>query len=166
MKRFLATGLLLGAALLPTLQGCLPMVAAGATGGALATMDRRSLGTQTDDETIEWKASARVNEKFGETSHTNFTSYNRKVLITGEVASETDKAEIERLVSGVPQVQGVYNELAIGPVTSFSSRSPTWASAPSGTPSPSAASSNTRGAGLHAPTSSLNTKPSKRSSRP
>jgi osmotically-inducible protein OsmY len=123
MKRFLATGLLLGAALLPTLQGCLPMVAAGATGGALATMDRRSLGTQTDDETIEWKASARVNEKFGETSHTNFTSYNRKVLITGEVASETNKAEIERLVSGVPQVQGVYNELAIGPVTSFSTRS-------------------------------------------
>ena len=73
--------------------------------------------------TIELKASARVNEKFGETSHTNFTSYNRKVLITGEVASETNKAEIERLVSGVPQVQGVYNELAIGPVTSFSTRS-------------------------------------------
>jgi osmotically-inducible protein OsmY len=61
--------------------------------------------------------------KFGETSHTNFTSYNRKVLITGEVASETTKAEIERIVSGVPQVQGVYNELAIGPVTSFSTRS-------------------------------------------
>ena len=44
MKKLLTTSLLLGAALLPMLQGCLPMVAAGAAGGALATMDRRSLG--------------------------------------------------------------------------------------------------------------------------
>jgi osmotically-inducible protein OsmY len=123
MKKFLSTSLLLGAALVPTLQGCLPMVAAGATSGALATMDRRSLGTQTDDETIEWKASARVNEKSGDQSHTNFTSYNRKVLITGEVPSEDMKTEIGRIVSAVPQVKGIYNELAVGPVASYSARS-------------------------------------------
>jgi osmotically-inducible protein OsmY len=123
VKNFLSTSLLLGAALVPTLQGCLPMVAAGATTGALATMDRRSLGTQTDDETIEWKASARVNEKSGDQSHTNVTSYNRKVLITGEVPSENMKAEIGRLVTAVPQVKGVYNELAVGPVASYSARS-------------------------------------------
>ncbi|EXI91701.1 MAG: outer membrane lipoprotein [Candidatus Accumulibacter sp. BA-94] len=124
MKRLLATGALLGAALMPLLlQGCLPMVAAGASGGALATFDRRSLGTQTDDETIEWKASARVGEKPWENVHANFTSYNRKVLITGEVPSEQVRIEVESIVSGVPQVQGLYNELTVGPVTSFSARS-------------------------------------------
>ncbi|MBL8394867.1 MAG: BON domain-containing protein [Candidatus Accumulibacter sp.] len=123
MKRSLATGLLLGAALMPLLQGCLPMVAAGASGGALAAFDRRSLGTQTDDETIEWKASARVNEKPWENVHANFTSYGRKVLISGEVPSEQVKMEIETIVTGVQQVQGIYNELGVGPVSSFSTRS-------------------------------------------
>ena len=124
MRKALAVSLLLGATALPMLQGCLPVVAASAvSGGALATLDRRSLGTQTDDETVEWKASSRVGEKFSDNVHLNFTSYNRKVLVTGEVPSEEVKGEIERIVVGVPQVQGVYNELAVAPVTSFSTRS-------------------------------------------
>ncbi len=124
MRKALAVSLLLGATALPMLQGCLPVVAASAvSGGALATLDRRSLGTQTDDETVEWKASARVGEKFSDNVHLNFTSYNRKVLVTGEVPSEEVKGEIERIVAGIPQVQGVYNELAVAPVTSFSTRS-------------------------------------------
>ena len=122
MKKSLFTILLLGV-LLPMLQGCLAMLAAGAGGGALAALDRRSLGTQTDDESIEWKASARVHEKIGDQAHTSFTSYNRKVLISGEVPSEQMKAEVEQIVAGVPQVQGVYNELAVGPISSFSARS-------------------------------------------
>jgi osmotically-inducible protein OsmY len=123
MKKALATGLLLTALFLPMLQGCLPMLAAGASGGAMAAFDRRSLGTQTDDETIEWKASARVSEKFSDNAHVNFASFNRKVLISGEVPSAEARVEVERIVTGVPQVQGVYNELAVGPVTSFSTRS-------------------------------------------
>ena len=123
MKKALATGLLLTAVLLPMLQGCLPMLAAGASGSAMAAFDRRSLGTQTDDETIEWKASARVSEKFSDNAHVNFVSFNRKVLISGEVPSAEARVEIEQIVAGVPQVQGVYNELTVGPVTSFSTRS-------------------------------------------
>ena len=124
MRKVLVVSLLLGATALPMLQGCLPVVAASAvSGGALATLDRRSLGTQTDDETVEWKASSRVGEKFSDNVHLNFTSYNRKVLVTGEVPSEEVKGEIERIVAGIPQVQGVYNELAVAPVTSFSTRS-------------------------------------------
>ncbi len=123
MKKTLLISLLLGATLLPTLQGCIPFVAAGATAGALATFDRRSLGTQTEDESIEWKASALVNEKLGDKAHINFTSYNRKVLLTGEVPTSEAKAEAERLVLGVNHVQSVYNELLIRPASSFSDRS-------------------------------------------
>jgi osmotically-inducible protein OsmY len=123
MRKNLLTGLLLGATLLPMLQGCVPVVAAGVTTGVLATFDRRSLGTQTEDETIEWKASSHVSEKLGEKTHINYTSYNRKVLLTGEVPSAEIKAEVERIVSGVANVQGIYNELTTGAITAYSARS-------------------------------------------
>jgi osmotically-inducible protein OsmY len=117
------TFLMLGAALLPALQGCVPMVAAGVTTGVLATFDRRSLGAQTEDESIEWKASSRVNEKFGDKVHINYTSFNRKVLLSGEVPSTEIRAEVERIVAGVTNVQGTYNELVVGVITPYSARS-------------------------------------------
>ena len=123
MKKRILTTLLLGATLLPALQGCIPMIAAGATAGALSAFDRRSLGTQTEDETIEWKSSAKISEKFGDKAHVNFTSFNQKLLLTGEVASEETLAEVERLVTELPSVKGVYNELVVGPLASFSQRS-------------------------------------------
>ena len=124
MRRIVtAASLLLGICLLPTLQGCVPIVTAGATTGALATLDRRTLGTQTDDEAIEWKARARTNERFADTIQLSFTSYNRRVLISGEAPSEEVKAEIERIVSGVQQVQAVFNEVNIARLSSFSNRS-------------------------------------------
>jgi osmotically-inducible protein OsmY len=123
MNKRLITGLLLGATLLPMLQGCFPVVAAGVTTGVLAAFDRRSIGTQTEDETIEWKASARINEKFGDRVHVNYTSFNRKVLLTGEVPSAEVKAEVERIVSEIPNVQGAYNELATAGLTTYSARS-------------------------------------------
>jgi osmotically-inducible protein OsmY len=123
MKNKLIAALLLGATVLPALQGCFPMVAAGVTTGVLATMDRRSLGTQTEDETIEWKAGSRLGEKLGDRTHINVTSYNRKVLLTGEVFTAEIKSSAEAIVSEVPNVLGVYNELAVAPASSYSERS-------------------------------------------
>ena len=123
MKVKLVATLLVGALTLPALQGCFPIVAAGVTTGVLAAVDRRSVGTQTEDETIEWRSSARLNDKFGDKAHVNVTSYNRKVLLSGEVASNEAKAEAERIVSEVANVQSVYNELVARPLSSFSDRS-------------------------------------------
>lgn len=123
MKKHLIASLLLGATLLPALQGCFPIVAAGVTTGVMATFDRRSISTQTEDESIEWKASAQVGEKLGDKAHLNFTSFNHKVLMTGEVPTEEAKAEAEAIVNAITNVQGVYNELNVGPATSFSDRS-------------------------------------------
>lgn len=123
INKRLLIGLLLGGALVPALQGCFPIVAAGVGTGVLATLDRRTFGTQTEDETIEWKASSRVSEKIGDKAHVNFTSYNRKVLLSGEAASPEIRAEIEHIVSGVPNVVGVYNELAIAGASAFTARS-------------------------------------------
>lgn len=114
---------LLVAAAVPTLQGCFPMVATGVAVGVLAATDRRSVGTQTEDETIEWKAGNRIGERFKGRVHVNVTSYNRRVLITGEVPDEQVKQEIEDIAAKVENVQGVWNELHVGPISAFSARS-------------------------------------------
>ena len=122
MKRTL-TAILLAALIAPALTGCVAAVATGVTSGALAVFDRRSFGTQTEDEGIEWKILGNVMNKYGDKVHLNQTSYNRKVLLTGEVPDEQTRTEIERMASGLPNVTQVWNELQIGPTSSFQNRS-------------------------------------------
>jgi len=108
---------------LPMLHGCVPAIIGGAAVGVMSAHDRRSTGTQADDETTEWKAGQHVPDQYKTFSHTNFTSYNRRVLITGEVPSEEAKTAIEAETRRLEGVREVYNELGIGPVSSYGSRS-------------------------------------------
>lgn len=109
---------LLGVALTATLQGCVPVVATGVAVGTLATLDRRSYGTQLEDQEIMLRAQRRLGEKLGERAYVYVTSYNRIVLLTGDAADERIKAEAEQIVRGVRNVREVANELKIGPITS------------------------------------------------
>jgi osmotically-inducible protein OsmY len=112
-------------ALLPALSlpGCAPiLVGAGAASAMSMSEDRRSSGAQLDDSSIEWRASSRIGERFGAKSHVNVTSYNRAVLLTGEVPDERTRTEIDALVRGVPSVQGTTNELVVAEPTSLGSR--------------------------------------------
>lgn len=123
MKKFSLT---LAAAVLATTlaTGCAPLLIGGAmVGGVSVATDRRTSGTQLEDETIEIKAGARIREQLGDKVHINVNSYNRVVLITGEVRNEADQAEVERLVSGVENVSKVMNETAVTMLSSLSSRS-------------------------------------------
>lgn len=113
---------LLAAATLPLLQGCFPVVATGVGAGAMMISDRRSSGTYVEDEGIEWKASNRLRQHFGTLNHFNATSYNRNVLLTGEVQNESVRAEAERIVAGIENVRGIINELSIGPASSMTAR--------------------------------------------
>ena len=105
------------------LGGCAVVVGGALVGGALSYNDRRTSGTQIDDETIELKAVSRVNAVLGERGHVNITSYNRSVLITGEVPVEADRAKVEQTVAGVESVRSTTNELAVGFSSSISTRS-------------------------------------------
>lgn len=120
MRKFLPLLLL---AVIPALQGCFPVVATGVGAGALMVADRRTSGTYIEDQGIELKAMTRLNDKFNDTVHVTVTSYNRNVLLTGETPTETVKNEVEQLVRTVPNVASVLNEIAIGPLTPFSSHS-------------------------------------------
>ena len=108
---------------LPMLQGCVPAIIGGAAVGVMSAHDRRSTGTQADDETTEWKASNHVPDQYKTFSHINFTSYNRRVLITGEVPSDEAKSVIEAETRKLDGVREVYNELGIGPASTLGSRS-------------------------------------------
>ncbi|WP_293994270.1 BON domain-containing protein [Sphaerotilus sp.] len=116
---------LIGAAALCTsLTGCAPLLVGGAAmGGAMVVTDRRSSGVQLEDETIELKANQRVRATAGERSHVNVTSYQRQVLLTGEVYNEADKAAIEQAITRIDGVKSVVNELAVMWPTSTSDRS-------------------------------------------
>jgi osmotically-inducible protein OsmY len=107
----------------PALQGCFPAVATGVGAGALLIIDRRTAETYLADEAIEIRGLNRINERFGEKAHINVTSYNMKVLLTGEVADAGIKAEVEKIVAGVPNVKGVTNEIQTAAISSFSARS-------------------------------------------
>ena len=115
-------GLLL-VALLSALQGCFPIVAAGLGAGALAGADRRTMGSQLEDTTIESKAASQIRSQYKDTVHVNVTSFNRYALITGEVPSEEIKAGVEKIVSGVSNVKSVSNELLLAEPSSLAKRS-------------------------------------------
>ena len=122
------TGLTLAAvtllALLPVLQGCVPAaIVGGATVGTMSALDRRPTLVQTDDEAIEWKAAQAIPEQYKAAAHVNFTSFNRRLLITGEAPSEEAKAAIDEAARKVQGVREVINELGIGPASSLGSRS-------------------------------------------
>ncbi|MFM8465912.1 MAG: transporter, partial [Burkholderiaceae bacterium] len=88
-------GLALGAALCASLQGCVPLVVGATAVGSMAAVDRRSIGMQTDDKTIELKGEGRASKITGDKGRVAVTSYNRMVVITGEVTDEKMKAEVE-----------------------------------------------------------------------
>jgi osmotically-inducible protein OsmY len=109
---------------LPLLQGCAPaIIATGAAVGVMSYQDRRPTAVQTEDEGIEWKAARSVPERFAAASHLNFTSFNRRLMITGEVPSEEAKAAIGEQAAKVAGVKEVFNEVMIGPASSLSVRS-------------------------------------------
>jgi len=110
--------------LMMPLSGCAPLVAGAAVGGTvLVATDRRTAGIQLEDQNIELKAASRLRDQFGERARVNVTSYNRRVLVAGEVSSEADRQTALRIVQGVENVAGVVDELAVMGSPSFTARS-------------------------------------------
>ncbi len=121
-KRPLATAILC-VSVLASLQGCVGMVVGGAVMGTLAATDRRTLGAQTEDKAIVVKGETRIPNLIGDAGHVNVTSFNRRVLLTGEVRDAQTKAAVEREAQAIEGVKAVVNELEIAGPTSFTSRS-------------------------------------------
>lgn len=115
--------LLTAITLLTGLSACAPLVMGGFATTVLMVADRRTSGTQLEDEGIELRAANRLRETLGERGHINVTSYNRQALLTGEVPTEADRQRAEQILTGVDNVKAVVNELAVMGNASFSQRS-------------------------------------------
>ena len=114
----------LGAVLLSgALGACAPLVIGGAMTTAMVSSDRRTSGAQLEDQGIELRAANRLRDVMGDRGNASVTSYNRQVLLTGEVTTEQDKALVEQTVAGVDNVRSVVNELGVRAVTSLTQRS-------------------------------------------
>ena len=102
------------AAVAGALTACVPLVMGGAAAGtALVAIDRRTSGAQLEDEGIELRAESRIRSNLGTRVRVSVTSYNRQVLLTGEVPNVQDKQLVEQVVSRVENVASVVNELAV-----------------------------------------------------
>jgi osmotically-inducible protein OsmY len=121
-KRILAVALA-AAAVASTLSACVPLVVGGAVAGTVAASDRRTFGAQTEDKAISVKADLKMPNVVGDAGHVNVNSFNRRVLITGEVRDAAMKAAVEREIKAIEGVVLVVNELEIAGPASYTSRS-------------------------------------------
>ena len=105
--------------LVALLSGCAAaVVGTGIAVGAMVATDRRTSGAQLEDETIELKSSNAIKSALGDKAHVNITSYNRRVLLTGEVSSTNDKVLVEKTVIKIENVQSIVNDIAVMPAQS------------------------------------------------
>ena len=114
--------LILAAALSTQLSACVPVVVGGAAAGGAMTADRRTSGTYIEDQAIELKAGKAIVDSLKDNVHANVTSYNRQVLITGEVSDEANKKKAESLVKPIENVASIKNYLEIAKNSSIGTR--------------------------------------------
>ena len=114
---------LLCTTLLASLSGCVALMVGGAAAGAAATVDRRTLGAQTEDKAISVKADLRLPNVAGPDSHVNLYAYNRQVLLTGEVKDASLRAAVEKEAKAIDGVGTVSNEITIGGPATYTARS-------------------------------------------
>ena len=121
MKRTWMT-LFLIALTLPALQGCFPLVATGMVETGLVVADRRTSGAQLEDQGIEFRASHAISERYGDRAHINVTSFNRNLLLTGQVPDQETRKGVEALARATTNVRAVIDETTVAGSSSFSER--------------------------------------------
>jgi len=104
--------------------GCAPLLVGGAVaGGAMVATDRRSSGIQLEDQAIELRLAKALGDAFpSDRAHINVTSYNQRVLLTGEVSTEQGKADAQAIAQKSENVRAVVNELYVGSPSTLANR--------------------------------------------
>jgi osmotically-inducible protein OsmY len=104
------------------LSACFPLVAGGAYMTGMVAVDRRTSGAMLEDQSIELKISSRIRDALGERAHVNVTSYNRKVLLTGETPDPQDKERVSEIARNIDNISAVWNEVGATPISTLSER--------------------------------------------
>lgn len=107
----------------PMLSGCPAVLGVTAVTAVTSAIDRRTVGTQVEDRTIQVKAIAAINDKVGDGVHVNVTVYNRKLLLTGEAVNASLVNRVEGAVSNIDNLKTVVNDIQVAGLASMTSRS-------------------------------------------
>ena len=121
MLRYLALGLALLSTLL-SVSACFPLMAGGAVMTGFVAVDRRTSGAMLEDQSIELKISSRIRDALGEKVHISVTSYNRKVLLTGEAPDQKDKERAGEIAKNIDNITSVWNEVGVTSITTLTER--------------------------------------------
>ena len=121
MLRYLALGLALLSTLL-SVSACFPLVAGGAVMTGFVAVDRRTSGAMLEDQSIELKIGSRIRDALGEKVHISVTSYNRKVLLTGEAPDQKDKERAGEIAKNIDNITSVWNEVGVTSITTLTER--------------------------------------------
>jgi len=121
MLRYLALGLALLSTLL-SVSACFPLMAGGAVMTGFVAVDRRTSGAMLEDQSIELKISSRIRDALGERVHISVTSYNRKVLLTGEAPDQQDKERAAEIAKATDNISSVWNEIGVTSITTLTER--------------------------------------------
>ena len=104
------------------LSGCGVLAVGGVVAGASVMADRRTPAVQAIDKGIELEAGNALSKRYGDDAHINVTSFNQKVLLTGEVKDADIKGQAGAYVKAMKNARSVFNELIIGPNSSYTAR--------------------------------------------
>ena len=104
------------------LSGCGVLAVGGVVAGASVMADRRTPAVQAIDKGIELEAGNALSKRYGDDAHINVTSFNQKVLLTGEAKDADIKGQAGAYVKAMKNVRSVFNELVIGPNSSYTAR--------------------------------------------
>ena len=121
MLRYLALGLALLSTLL-SVSACFPLMAGGAVMTGFVAVDRRTSGAMLEDQSIELKTGSRIRDALGEKVHISVTSYNRKVLLTGEAPDQKDKERAGEIAKNIDNITSVWNEVGVTSITTLTER--------------------------------------------
>jgi osmotically-inducible protein OsmY len=119
--RYFALGAVLLATLL-SISACFPLVAGGAVMTGFVAVDRRTSGAMLEDQSIELKITSRIREALGERVHISVTSYNRKVLLTGEAPDAKDKERVGEIAKNIDNTTSVWNEVGVTSISTLTER--------------------------------------------
>ena len=104
------------------LSACAVVAVGGVTAGATIMADRRTPAVQAIDKGIELQAENALDKRFGDKANINVTSFNQKVLLTGEVQDDGIKNEAGDYVKSMKNARSSFNELVVGPISSYTAR--------------------------------------------
>ncbi len=122
MRNTLTTKLFAAILISSFLSGCGVLAVGGVVAGASVLADRRAPAVQAIDKGIELEAGNALAKRYGDDAHINVTSFNQKVLLTGEVKNADIKNQAGAYVKAMKNARSVFNELAIGPNSTFTAR--------------------------------------------